>query len=40
VLLLHAREHGTKRWGDLDASGLLPKRDNKACCNRFLFLRK
>lgn len=40
VLLQHAMEHGTKHWGELHASGRLPRRDNKACCNRFLFLKK
>jgi len=40
VLLEHALQRGTRRWGELDASGRLPRRDNKSCCNRFLFLKK
>ncbi|CAI7895765.1 unnamed protein product [Closterium sp. NIES-53] len=40
VLLEHVMVHGTAEWGQLRASGRLPLRDNKACCNRFLLLKK
>ncbi|CAI7786649.1 unnamed protein product [Closterium sp. NIES-54] len=40
VLLEHVMAHGTAEWGQLRASGRLPLRDNKACCNRFLLLKK
>ncbi|GJP54462.1 hypothetical protein CLOM_g13548 [Closterium sp. NIES-68] len=40
ILLDHVMEHGTTQWGLLQRSGLLPGRDNKACCNRFILLRR
>ncbi|CAI5517300.1 unnamed protein product [Closterium sp. Naga37s-1] len=40
VLLEHVMAHGTAEWGQLRASGRLPLRDNKACCNRFLLLKR
>ena len=40
VLLYHALIRGTKHWGALEKSGMLPMRDNKACCNRYIFLKK
>ncbi|CAI7848241.1 unnamed protein product, partial [Closterium sp. NIES-53] len=39
VLLRHALRVGTKQWGALEKRGRLPLRDNKACCNRFIFLK-
>ncbi|CAI5995299.1 unnamed protein product [Closterium sp. NIES-65] len=32
--------HGTRNWGLLQRSRELPLRDNKACCNRFILLKK
>ncbi|CAI5958347.1 unnamed protein product [Closterium sp. NIES-64] len=40
ILLNHVARHGTSQWGVLQASGLLPRRDNKACCNRFIVLKR
>ncbi|CAI6010643.1 unnamed protein product [Closterium sp. NIES-65] len=40
ILLDHVRSYGTRHWGVLKASGRLPHRDNKACCNRFILLKK
>ncbi|CAI5527834.1 unnamed protein product [Closterium sp. Naga37s-1] len=40
MLLRHALRYGTRQWGALEKSSLLPHRDNKSCCNRFLFLKK
>ncbi|CAI5983783.1 unnamed protein product [Closterium sp. NIES-64] len=40
ILLEHVMAHGTAEWGQLRASGRLPLRDNKACCNRFLLLKR
>ncbi|GJP69129.1 hypothetical protein CLOP_g25750 [Closterium sp. NIES-67] len=40
ALLEHVMAHGTAEWGQLRASGRLPLRDNKACCNRFLLLKR
>ncbi|CAI7748575.1 unnamed protein product [Closterium sp. NIES-53] len=40
TLLDHVMEHGTTQWGLLQRSGMLPGRDNKACCNRFILLRR
>ncbi|CAI5982947.1 unnamed protein product [Closterium sp. NIES-65] len=40
ILLAHVTAHGTTNWGLLKSSGLLPYRDNKACCNRFILLKK
>ncbi|CAI7786655.1 unnamed protein product [Closterium sp. NIES-54] len=40
VLLEHVMAHGTAEWGQLRVSGRLPLRDNKACCNRFLLLKR
>ncbi|CAI5995279.1 unnamed protein product [Closterium sp. NIES-65] len=40
TLLRHALRYGTRQWGALEKSSLLPHRDNKSCCNRFLFLKK
>ncbi|CAI7760487.1 unnamed protein product, partial [Closterium sp. NIES-54] len=40
TLLRHALRYGTRQWGALEKSSLLPRRDNKSCCNRFLFLKK
>ncbi|CAI5478824.1 unnamed protein product [Closterium sp. Yama58-4] len=40
ILLQHVARHGTRNWGSLQASGLLPLRDQKACCNRFILLKK
>ncbi|CAI5473597.1 unnamed protein product [Closterium sp. Yama58-4] len=40
ILLTHVARHGTSQWGVLQASGLLPRRDNKACCNRFIVLKR
>ncbi|CAI5500483.1 unnamed protein product [Closterium sp. Naga37s-1] len=39
VLLRHALRHGTRQWGRL-VRGRQLARGNKACCNRFLFLKK
>ncbi|CAI5535449.1 unnamed protein product [Closterium sp. Naga37s-1] len=39
VLLRHALRHGTRQWGRL-VRGKQLARGNKACCNRFLFLKK
>ncbi|GJP76057.1 hypothetical protein CLOP_g6448 [Closterium sp. NIES-67] len=39
VLLRHALHCGTRRWGALGRSGRL-KRNNKSCCNRYIFLRR
>ncbi|CAI5975772.1 unnamed protein product [Closterium sp. NIES-65] len=39
VLLRHALQCGTKQWGELERSGQL-KRNNKSCCNRYIFLRR
>ncbi|CAI5973206.1 unnamed protein product [Closterium sp. NIES-64] len=39
VLLRHALQCGTKQWGELGRSGQL-KRNNKSCCNRYIFLRR
>ncbi|CAI5517301.1 unnamed protein product [Closterium sp. Naga37s-1] len=39
VLLQHALQCGTKQWGELERSGQL-KRNNKSCCNRYIFLRR
>ncbi|CAI5952853.1 unnamed protein product, partial [Closterium sp. NIES-65] len=39
VLLRHALRHGTRQWGRL-VRGKQLLRGNKACCNRFLFLKK
>ncbi|GJP57933.1 hypothetical protein CLOP_g19050 [Closterium sp. NIES-67] len=38
VLLRHALHCGTRQWGELGRSGQL-KRNNKSCCNRYIFLR-
>ncbi|CAI7837714.1 unnamed protein product, partial [Closterium sp. NIES-53] len=38
VLLRHALRHGTRQWGQL-VRGKQLARGNKACCNRFLFLK-
>ncbi|CAI5496304.1 unnamed protein product [Closterium sp. Naga37s-1] len=38
VLLRHALRHGTRQWGRL-VRGRQLARGNKACCNRFLFLK-
>ncbi|CAI7871971.1 unnamed protein product [Closterium sp. NIES-53] len=40
ILLQHVARRGTRNWGSLQASGLLPLRDQKACCNRFILLKK
>ncbi|GJP68886.1 hypothetical protein CLOP_g2676 [Closterium sp. NIES-67] len=40
ILLQHVARHGTRNWGSLQASGALPLRDQKACCNRFILLKK
>ncbi|CAI5478410.1 unnamed protein product [Closterium sp. Yama58-4] len=40
ILLQHVAKHGTRNWGSLQISGLLPIRDQKACCNRFILLKK
>lgn len=40
ILLQHVAKHGTRNWGSLQAGGLLPIRDQKACCNRFILLKK
>ncbi|GJP78859.1 hypothetical protein CLOP_g9123 [Closterium sp. NIES-67] len=39
VLLRHALHCGTRQWGELGRSGQL-KRNNKSCCNRYIFLRR
>ncbi|CAI5966786.1 unnamed protein product [Closterium sp. NIES-64] len=39
VLLRHALQCGTKQWGELERSGQL-KRNNKSCCNCYIFLRR
>ncbi|GJP69734.1 hypothetical protein CLOP_g733 [Closterium sp. NIES-67] len=39
VLLCHALHCGTRRWGELTTSGKL-RRNNKSCCNRYIFLRR
>ncbi|GJP82241.1 hypothetical protein CLOP_g12477 [Closterium sp. NIES-67] len=39
VLLRHALKHGTRQWGRL-VRGKQLARGNKACCNRFIFLKK
>ncbi|CAI6001180.1 unnamed protein product [Closterium sp. NIES-64] len=40
ILLQHVAKHGTRNWGSLQIGGLLPIRDQKACCNRFILLKK
>lgn len=40
ILLEHVMAHGTSQWGLLQRSGRLPLRDNKACCNRFILLKR
>ncbi|CAI5525626.1 unnamed protein product [Closterium sp. Naga37s-1] len=40
ILLQHVMRHGTRNWGLLQRSRELPLRDNKACCNRFILLKK
>ncbi|CAI7778096.1 unnamed protein product [Closterium sp. NIES-53] len=40
ILLEHVMLHGTSQWGLLQRSNRLPLRDNKACCNRFILLKK
>jgi hypothetical protein len=40
ILLQHVAKHGTRHWASLQANGLLPLRDQKACCNRFILLKK
>ncbi|CAI5512522.1 unnamed protein product [Closterium sp. Naga37s-1] len=39
-LLLHVAAHGTRQWRAVVNAGLLPGRDSKACCNRFIVLRR
>ncbi|GJP30054.1 hypothetical protein CLOM_g3140 [Closterium sp. NIES-68] len=39
VLLRHALHCGTRQWGMLGRRGQL-KRNNKSCCNRYIFLRR
>jgi len=40
LLLRHVAMQGTRNWGSLKAAGVLPSRDQKACCNRFILLRR
>lgn len=40
VLLQHVAKYGTRHWSSLKARGILPHRDQKACCNRFLLLKR
>ena len=40
LLLEHVLQNGTRRWGNLRANGTLPHRDQKACCNRFILLKR
>ncbi|CAI5511602.1 unnamed protein product [Closterium sp. Naga37s-1] len=40
ILLQHVARYGTKRWGSLQSSATLPHRDQKACCNRFILLKR
>ncbi|CAI5469022.1 unnamed protein product [Closterium sp. Yama58-4] len=39
-LLLHVAAHGTRQWRAVVNAGLLPGRDSKACCNRFIVLKR
>ena len=39
-LLRHVARHGTKHWSLLQACDVLPHRDQKACCNRFILLKR
>ncbi|CAI7791538.1 unnamed protein product, partial [Closterium sp. NIES-53] len=39
-LLLHVAAHGTRQWRGVVNAGLLPGRDSKACCNRFIVLKR
>ncbi|CAI5469021.1 unnamed protein product [Closterium sp. Yama58-4] len=39
-LLLHVAAHGTRQWRAVVNAGLLPGRDTKACCNRFIILKR
>ncbi|GJP31535.1 hypothetical protein CLOM_g13019 [Closterium sp. NIES-68] len=40
ILLNHVMRYGSRYWGLLQATGQLPQRDQKSCCNRFLLLKK
>ncbi|CAI5998538.1 unnamed protein product [Closterium sp. NIES-64] len=41
ILLNHVMAHGSSKWHDLHRSRrLAPHRDAKACCNRFLLLKR
>eukprot|EP00475_Leptophrys_vorax_P044660 TRINITY_DN9033_c0_g1_i3.p1 TRINITY_DN9033_c0_g1~~TRINITY_DN9033_c0_g1_i3.p1 ORF type:complete len:305 (-),score=-3.59 TRINITY_DN9033_c0_g1_i3:501-1415(-) len=40
ILLAHVAKHGTRQWRAVISSGLLPRRDSKACCNRFIVLKR
>ncbi|CAI5953725.1 unnamed protein product, partial [Closterium sp. NIES-65] len=40
ILLQHVARYGTKHWGSLQSSSTLPHRDQKACCNRFILLKR
>ena len=40
ILLNHVMRYGSRYWGLLQATGQLPLRDQKSCCNRFLLLKK
>ncbi|CAI7904223.1 unnamed protein product [Closterium sp. NIES-53] len=39
-LLLHVAARGTRQWRTVVNAGLLPGRDSKACCNRFIVLKR
>lgn len=40
MLLEHVKQYGTRQWMRLQVNGKMPHRDNKACCNRYLLLKK
>ncbi|CAI7821139.1 unnamed protein product, partial [Closterium sp. NIES-54] len=40
ILLAHVARHGTKKWRLIKSMGLLPTRNHKSCCNRFIVLTR
>ncbi|GJP84347.1 hypothetical protein CLOP_g14409 [Closterium sp. NIES-67] len=40
ILLAHVAKHGTHNWLLVKSMGLLPTRNHKACCNRYILLKR
>ncbi|GJP44991.1 hypothetical protein CLOM_g4380 [Closterium sp. NIES-68] len=40
ILLDHVARHGTNKWRLIKSMGLLPSRNHKSCCNRFIVLKR